>query len=119
MGLGQRWLDAAYRGSPWLTLLRPLELLYRREVERRAKAVHHVDSGHDHARRAEAALKTVMLAEGRLHRVQLAAGGQALDGGHLGAVRLDGKREARAHRRAGFRRTAEMKEAAAGQQKEL
>ncbi|MBY5969381.1 tetraacyldisaccharide 4'-kinase [Halomonas denitrificans] len=38
MGLGQRWLDAAYRGSPWLTLLRPLELLYRREVERRAKA---------------------------------------------------------------------------------
>ncbi|USZ51407.1 tetraacyldisaccharide 4'-kinase [Halomonas sp. DN3] len=38
MGLGQRWLEAAYRGAPWLAVLRPLEALYRREVRRRADA---------------------------------------------------------------------------------
>lgn len=37
-GLGDRWLAAAYRGAPWLTLLRPLEALYRGAVRRRATA---------------------------------------------------------------------------------
>nr|WP_300308764.1 tetraacyldisaccharide 4'-kinase [Halomonas sp.] len=38
MGLAERWLNAAYQGAPWLGLLRPLEVLYRREVLRRARA---------------------------------------------------------------------------------
>lgn len=37
-GLGERWLAAAYGGAPWLTLLRPLEALYRAAVARRAAA---------------------------------------------------------------------------------
>ncbi|MDY7115773.1 tetraacyldisaccharide 4'-kinase [Halomonas sp. SSL-5] len=37
-GLGERWLTAAYRGDAWLTLLRPLEALYRWAVARRAAA---------------------------------------------------------------------------------
>lgn len=35
--LGERWLAAAYRGAGWLSLLRPLEMLYCRVVERRAQ----------------------------------------------------------------------------------
>ncbi|MFY0992702.1 tetraacyldisaccharide 4'-kinase [Halomonas sp. C05BenzN] len=38
MGLGERWLEAAYRGDAWLIALRPLEALYRRVVARRAAA---------------------------------------------------------------------------------
>ncbi|MCG6657835.1 tetraacyldisaccharide 4'-kinase [Halomonas campisalis] len=38
MGLGERWLDAAYRGAPWLVALRPLAALYRLAVARRAAA---------------------------------------------------------------------------------
>ena len=56
------------------------------------------DRRHDHARRAEAALQAVVLLERLLHRVQLAVGGQALDGGDLGAVGLDGEHRARLHR---------------------
>ena len=37
-GPGARWLAAAYSGSRWLTLLRPLEALYRFAVARRAAA---------------------------------------------------------------------------------
>lgn len=37
-GLGERWLAAAYAGASWLTLLRPLEGLYRAAVARRAAA---------------------------------------------------------------------------------
>lgn len=36
MGLADRWLKAAYHGAGWLGLMRPLESLYVREVERRA-----------------------------------------------------------------------------------
>ncbi len=36
--LGERWLAAAYRGAGWLQALRPLEVLYRRIVARRAAA---------------------------------------------------------------------------------
>lgn len=35
--LAQRWLEAAYRGDAWLTLLRPLEWLYRWLVAQRAR----------------------------------------------------------------------------------
>ncbi|MCE8036927.1 MULTISPECIES: tetraacyldisaccharide 4'-kinase [unclassified Halomonas] len=38
MSLGERWLQAAYQGSAWLRLLKPLEALYRLVVARRADA---------------------------------------------------------------------------------
>ncbi|XKE46764.1 tetraacyldisaccharide 4'-kinase [Halomonas organivorans] len=37
-GVGERWLEAAYAGAPWLRALRPLEALYRRVVAGRARA---------------------------------------------------------------------------------
>ncbi|MFO8046766.1 MAG: tetraacyldisaccharide 4'-kinase [Halomonas sp.] len=37
-GVGERWLEAAYSGSPWLALLRPLERLYCAAVARRRLA---------------------------------------------------------------------------------
>ena len=49
--------------------------------------VEQVDALHDHPRRAEAALEAVALAEGLLHRVQLAVLGQPLDRGDLAARR--------------------------------
>src|SRR5438132_11888512 len=53
---------------------------------------------HDKPWRAEAALEPMSLAEGFLHRVEATVGGrQALDGGDLGAIRLDREQEARAH----------------------
>src|SRR5882724_2613094 len=54
--------------------------------------------GHQHARRAESALQTVLLGEALLHRMELAALLQALDRGDLGAVGLDGEHRARLHR---------------------
>src|SRR5258708_28165113 len=53
---------------------------------------------HDHARRTEAALQTVLLPEALLHGVQLAVPGKALDGGHLAAVGLDREERAGLHR---------------------
>src|SRR6185312_2041473 len=51
-------------------------------VEVVALAAHDVERGHDHARRAIAALQRVVLAEGLLHRMQRTIlGSQALDGG--------------------------------------
>src|ERR1700726_4178582 len=47
-------------------------------------AVHDIDRRHDHARRTEAALQSVIVAEGFLHRVQLVTVGEALDRGDLG-----------------------------------
>src|SRR5207248_4931124 len=44
------------------------------------------DRRHDLARRAVAALERVLLDEGLLHRMQLVAGGQPLDGGDLAAL---------------------------------
>ena len=60
-------------------------------------AVHDIDGGHDHARRAVPALKAVMLTESRLHRVQLAALGDALDGGDDAGIGLDGEDGAGLH----------------------
>src|SRR5215471_3965385 len=57
-------------------------------IELVTKPVDHVDRGHDHARRAESALQPVVFAERLLHRVQLFAVGEALDGQDGGAVRL-------------------------------
>src|SRR5437763_424200 len=48
-------------------------------VEIVALAAHEIDRGHDHARRAEAALQTMMLAESFLHRMQLIAVSKPLD----------------------------------------
>src|SRR5258707_7183716 len=69
-----------------------------RLVENVAEPANHVDGRDDHAGRAEAALKTVVLVEGLLHRVELVAGSEALDGGDAGAGDLDGERGARLHR---------------------
>src|SRR4029077_2544261 len=54
--------------------------------------------GHDHARRAEAALQAMLVPEGFLHRVQLAIRGQPFDSGDVLTVRLDGEHGARLHR---------------------
>ena len=54
---------------------------------------------HDDARRAEAALRAVLLQHRRLHRVQPTVGGaQVLDRDHLGAVGLAGEQDARVDR---------------------
>ena len=58
----------------------------RRLVEVVALAVDHVDGGHDHAGRAEAALQAVIVLERLLHRMQLAALREAFDGRDLRAV---------------------------------
>src|ERR1700742_1093532 len=55
-----------------------------RFVKLSAVAVHDIDRRHDHARRAVAALKSVIVAEGGLHRVQLIAFRDAFDGGDVG-----------------------------------
>src|SRR6202043_2644936 len=61
-------------------------------VELVALAVHDVDGGHDHARRAIAALQAMMLAECLLHGMQRAIlRRQALDRGDLRAIDLPGK----------------------------
>src|SRR5690606_20531287 len=54
-----------------------------------------VRRGHDHARRAEAALQPVLLPEPLLHRVEPAVAGEPLDGHHLAAVGLDRQHRAR------------------------
>ena len=46
---------------------------------------------HDHAGSAEAALEAMLVPEGFLHGVELAVGGEAFDGHHLAAIRLDGE----------------------------
>ena len=53
------------------------------------------DRAHDLARRAEPALEAVMRDERSLHRVQLVAAGDALDGEHIGAVMADRQGQAR------------------------
>src|SRR5882757_9766593 len=57
-------------------------------VEAAAMARHDVDRGHDHARRAIAALQAMIVAERGLHRMQFVALGDAFDGGDIGAVGL-------------------------------
>src|SRR5258708_5318426 len=58
-------------------------------------ALEQIAGGHDHPRRAVAALQAVFVPEGLLHDVQLAVRGQAFDGRHLRAVGLDGEDGAR------------------------
>src|SRR5262249_23921452 len=69
-----------------------LELVaYRRLVELAAIAMYDVDRGHDHARSAEAALQAMIVAERRLHRMQLVALGNAFDGRDAGSCGLSRK----------------------------
>src|SRR5579872_6235641 len=53
----------------------------RRLVEPLAEPSHDIDGGHDHARRAEAALQPVILVESLLHGMEFAVAGEPLDGG--------------------------------------
>src|SRR5690348_4505949 len=57
-------------------------------LARRRVVLQQVHAGHDHARRAEAALKAMLLPEPTLDRVQLAVLRQALNGLDSGTVRL-------------------------------
>src|SRR6516165_937274 len=66
-------------------------------VEVVALTAHHVDRRHDHARCAIAALQAVILTEGGLHRMQLLAIGEALDGGDARAVALHDEQGACLH----------------------
>src|SRR5262245_54009693 len=69
-----------------------LELLADRlVVEIAALAADHIDRGHDHAGRAETALQAVILAEGLLHRMQLAVLREPLDRGDVRALDLPGE----------------------------
>src|SRR5262245_47124060 len=71
--------------------------LFRRRVR---VLLEQTDAGHDEARRAEAAHQRVLVAERLLHRVQLAAGGEAVHGANLLALALDRERRARVDRAA-------------------
>src|SRR5262249_60043322 len=69
-----------------------LELVaHGRLVELAAIAMDNVDRGHDHARGAEAALQPVIVAERRLHRVQVVALGNAFDRGDARSRGLSGQ----------------------------
>ena len=61
-------------------------------------SLEHADRQHQKARRAEAALQAMMIHEGALHRMQLVAVREPLDGADLLAVGLHGKHQAGAHR---------------------
>src|SRR2546423_1663270 len=61
-------------------------------------AVEQVGGGHDHARRAVAALEAVVGPEGLLHRMQRVLAAEPLDRGDLRAVGLDGEHGAALHR---------------------
>src|ERR1700736_5493150 len=55
-------------------------------------------SRHDHARRAEAALKPVRLLESFLQRMEFAVVGHAFNGSNLATIRLHGKQGTGLHR---------------------
>src|ERR671925_84850 len=59
-----------------------------------------LDAGHDHPRRAEAALEGVTLPERLLQRMQLSVAREPFDRRDLAAVGLDGEHGARLHRKA-------------------
>src|SRR5579859_1017987 len=86
--------DAVVAGAAAQVAVEPLADLV---LGRPGLVLEEVDRREDHARRAEAALQTVVLAKSLLHRVQLAVAREALDGGHLRAVRLDGEHRAALH----------------------
>src|SRR5437867_8883706 len=58
-------------------------------------AIDQIVGGHDHARRAEAALQTVLIPERLLHGMQLAVRGQTFDRDHGRPVGLNGQDRAR------------------------
>ncbi len=63
-------------------------------------ALEQLYAGHDHTRSAVPALQTVAFPETFLHRMELTVSSQALDSGHFGTVRLDGKNGTGLHRAA-------------------
>src|ERR671930_2438621 len=87
--------DVLVAGAAAEVALEPApDLLLGQPVAVRAQEL---DAGHDHPRRAEAALEGVALPERLLERMQLAALRQALDRRDLAAVRLDGQHGAGLH----------------------
>ncbi len=88
--------DVVVAGAAAEIALQPVPDLVLRHALR--VHVHQVDRAHHHARRAEAALQRVVLAEHLLHGMQRAVrGGQALDGGDRAALRLHGQHGAALH----------------------
>src|ERR1051325_646050 len=77
---------------------RPFQAVAHFRLARICVALQQVARGHDHARRAEAALQAVLVPESLLHDVQLAVAGETFDRGDRGAVRLHGEHRARLHR---------------------
>ena len=84
-GRGDRLDDVVIAGAAAEIALQPLADLFLGGIR---IALHQIDRAHDHARRAEAALQRMVLAKRRLHRVQLAILGQALDRDDLCAFGL-------------------------------
>src|SRR5215468_9377789 len=78
--------DVVVAGAPAQVALEPVPDLVLAGIRH---PLAQVGRAHDHARRAEPALQAVVLAERGLHRMELAAAGQALDGRDLGPVGLD------------------------------
>src|SRR5688572_21679796 len=66
-------------------------------LRRRRVVVQQRHCRHDHSRRAEAALKPVLLPEALLQGMQLTLRGKPLDRGDRGAIGLDGEHRARLH----------------------
>jgi hypothetical protein len=64
-------------------------LTHRSLVKIVAIAIHYIKRSHHHARRAESALKAMIIHEGLLHGMQLTTICHTLDGGHLGTIGLD------------------------------
>jgi len=84
-------LDCAIAGTTTnVALQRPGKVLLLGLIEARR--------GHDHARRAEAALESLRLQESLLHRMQLAVLGQAFDGCDRAAGGAIGGEQARVYR---------------------
>ena len=81
---------AVARATAKVALQVPRQVLLLFLVERRG--------GHHHARRAEPALESLRVQELLLHRMQLTAVGQALDGGDVAAFRAGCRVEAAVHR---------------------
>ena len=82
----QRLIDRAVAGAAAdVALERPTEIATLRLV--------HARGGHDHARRAEAALKALRVQKGLLHRMQFAVLGQAFDRGDGAALRAIGREQ--------------------------
>src|SRR5918996_5618763 len=85
-GGADRLDDVVIAGAATEIALQPLADLVLGRVR---IVLQEVDRAHDHAGGAEAALQRVMLAERRLHRVQLAVPGQPLNGRDLRAAGLE------------------------------